>query len=149
MHTGWLHAHAHKANVNAWMGLFEGGVEAPVRVLLADDDAGFLESLQPLIEHQPELTVIGLAANGLAAIELADALAPDAVVIDLHMPLVDGVTAVAEVDGVTRAVRLDLLPEVVLGDYVLIHAGLAIARVDAEHAEETLTFLRSLADEVY
>jgi len=95
MHTEWLHAHAHKANVNAWMGLFEGGVEAPVRVLLADDDAGFLESLQPLIEHQPELTVVGLAANGLAAIELADALAPDAVVIDLHMPLVDGVTAVA------------------------------------------------------
>jgi hydrogenase expression/formation protein HypC len=46
-------------------------------------------------------------------------------------------------------VRLDLLPEVVLGDYVLIHAGLAIARVDAENAEETLTFLRSLADEVY
>ena len=62
---------------------------------------------------------------------------------------IDGVTGVAEVDGVTRAVRLDLLPEVVLGDYVLIHAGLAIARVDAEDAEETLTFLRSLADEVY
>lgn len=77
------------------MDLVEGGVGAPVRVLLADDDAGFLESLQPLIEHQPELTVIGRAANGLAAIELADALDPDAVVIDLHMPLVDGVTAVA------------------------------------------------------
>ncbi len=66
-----------------------------MRVLLADDDEGFLESLQPLIEHQPELTVVGTAANGLAAIELADALAPDAIVIDLHMPLVDGVTAVA------------------------------------------------------
>jgi DNA-binding NarL/FixJ family response regulator len=77
------------------MGLFEGGAEAPVRVLLADDDAGFLESLQPLIDRQPELTVIGRAANGLAAIELVDALGPDAVVIDLHMPLVDGVTAVA------------------------------------------------------
>jgi DNA-binding NarL/FixJ family response regulator len=73
----------------------EGGGAAPVRVLLADDDAAFLESLQPLIEHQPELTVIAQAANGLAAIELADALEPDAVVIDLHMPLVDGVTAVA------------------------------------------------------
>ena len=60
-----------------------------------------------------------------------------------------GSPRVAEVDGVTRAVRLDLLPEAVLGDYVLIHAGLAIARVDAEHAEETLTLLRSLADEVY
>jgi DNA-binding NarL/FixJ family response regulator len=77
------------------MGLTAGGIGAQVRVLLADDDAGFLESLQPLIEHQPELTVVAKAANGLAAIELADALAPDAVVIDLHMPLVDGVTAVA------------------------------------------------------
>lgn len=66
-----------------------------VRVLLADDDSAFLESLRPLIEHQPELTVVGAAANGLAAIELADTLGPDAVVIDLHMPLLDGVTAVA------------------------------------------------------
>jgi len=64
-------------------------------VLLADDDAAFLESLRPLIEHQPELTVVGTAENGLRAIELADSLNPDAVVIDLHMPLVDGVTAVA------------------------------------------------------
>ena len=69
--------------------------------------------------------------------------------IPMRLIEIDGVSGVAEVDGVTRAVRLDLLPEVVLGDYVLIHAGLAISRVDAEHAEETLTFLRSLADEVY
>jgi DNA-binding NarL/FixJ family response regulator len=62
---------------------------------LADDDAAFLESLRPLIEQQHELTVVGNASNGLDAIELADVLAPDAVVIDLHMPLVDGVTAVA------------------------------------------------------
>ena len=46
-------------------------------------------------------------------------------------------------------VGLDLLPEVALGDYILIHAGLAIARVDADHAQETLSLLRSLADEVY
>jgi hydrogenase expression/formation protein HypC len=69
--------------------------------------------------------------------------------IPMRLIEVTGVTAVAEVDGVTRAVRLDLIPEAVLGDYVLIHAGLAIARVDAEYAEETLSFLRSLADEVY
>jgi DNA-binding NarL/FixJ family response regulator len=73
----------------------EGVGAAPVRVLLADDDDTFLESLKPLIEHQPELTVVGTAENGLLAIELADELNPDAVVIDLHMPLVDGVTAVA------------------------------------------------------
>ena len=72
-----------------------GSAFAAVRVLLADDDAGFVESLRPLIEQQPELTVIGAAENGLDAIELADELGPDAVVIDLHMPLLDGVTAVA------------------------------------------------------
>ena len=62
---------------------------------------------------------------------------------------INGVAGVAEVDGVSRQVRLDLLPEVSLGDYVLIHAGLAIARVDPESAQETLSLLRSLADEVY
>ena len=67
----------------------------PIRVLLADDDTLFVESLRPLIDVQPELAVVGAAADGLAAIELCDELRPDAIVIDLHMPLVDGVTAVA------------------------------------------------------
>ncbi len=71
--------------------------------------------------------------------------------IPMRVIEIDGAAAVAEVDGVTRQVRLDLLPEVALGDYVLIHAGLAIARLDAEQAEETLALLRSYADatEVY
>jgi DNA-binding NarL/FixJ family response regulator len=73
----------------------DGSNTAPVRVLLADDDEDFLASLQPLIEHQPELTVVGAARNGLDAIELTDTLLPHAVVIDLHMPVVDGVAAVA------------------------------------------------------
>ena len=66
-----------------------------IRGLLADDDQPFLEALSPLIERQPELAVVGRAFDGLAAIELADELSPDAVVIDLHMPRLDGVSAVA------------------------------------------------------
>src|SRR4051794_32076342 len=66
-----------------------------IRVLLADDDGQFLDALSPLIERQPELAVVGTALDGLAAIELADELSPDAVVIDLHMPRLDGVSAVA------------------------------------------------------
>ncbi len=69
--------------------------------------------------------------------------------IPMRLVQIDGATGVAEVDGVSRQVRLDLLPEVALGDYILIHAGLAIARVDAADAEETLALLRNLADEVY
>ena len=63
-----------------------------IRVLLADDDAQFLVSLQTLIDEQPELQVVATANDGLRAIELTDALDPDAVVVDLHMPLLDGVT---------------------------------------------------------
>jgi DNA-binding NarL/FixJ family response regulator len=66
-----------------------------IRVLLADDDEPFLDALTPLIERQPDLAVVGTAQDGLVAIELADELSPDAVVIDLHMPRLDGVTAVA------------------------------------------------------
>ena len=69
--------------------------DAPIRVLIADDDGVFLRSLHQLIDRQPELVVIGAAANGLQAIELANEFGPDAVVLDLHMPLLDGVSATA------------------------------------------------------
>jgi two-component system, NarL family, response regulator DesR len=69
--------------------------EGTIRVLLADDDRVFLASLFELIDHQPELTVAGIATDGLAAIELVDELAPDAAVLDLHMPLLDGVSTVS------------------------------------------------------
>jgi DNA-binding NarL/FixJ family response regulator len=67
--------------------------EPHIRVLIADDDYAFLESLQALIDRQPELAVVGRAVDGLEAIELAEDLRPDAVVLDLHMPLLDGVSA--------------------------------------------------------
>src|SRR6476469_1548798 len=73
----------------------EADAAGTIRVLLADDDAPFLEALSPLIERQPALAVVGTAVDGLAAIELADELSPDAVVIDLHMPRLDGISAVA------------------------------------------------------
>jgi DNA-binding NarL/FixJ family response regulator len=73
-------------------GLVNGSL---IRVLIADDDRSFLDSLQDLIDRQPELVVVGAAADGLEAIELTDDLDPDAVVIDLHMPLLDGVTTAA------------------------------------------------------
>ena len=73
----------------------EAAAAGAIRVLLADDDAPFLEALSPLIERQPELAIVGAAYDGVEAVELADELSPDAVVIDLHMPRLDGVRAVA------------------------------------------------------
>jgi DNA-binding NarL/FixJ family response regulator len=91
-----LNPHARKATVGGWMQTgSRPGSGSQIRVLIADDDRAFLDSLQQLIERQPELSVVGAAEDGLEAIELADELGPDAVVIDLHMPLLDGVTAAA------------------------------------------------------
>jgi DNA-binding NarL/FixJ family response regulator len=69
--------------------------EGKIRVLLADDDEVFLASLRELIACRHELSVVGTATNGLAAIELVEELAPHAAVLDLHMPLLDGVSTVA------------------------------------------------------
>ena len=69
--------------------------DAPIRVLVADDNKQFLEALGALLEQHETFRVIAEATDGLAAIELADTLEPDAIVLDLHMPLLDGVTATA------------------------------------------------------
>jgi len=66
-----------------------------INVVLADDDGTFVESLRTLVDEQPRLTVVGVAGDGLEAIELVEELAPEAVVIDLHMPRLDGVSALA------------------------------------------------------
>jgi hydrogenase expression/formation protein HypC len=54
--------------------------------------------------------------------------------------------AKVEVGGLLRDISLDLCPEVSPGDYVLIHTGFAIQRLDEEDAKETLDLLRQMAE---
>jgi DNA-binding NarL/FixJ family response regulator len=77
------------------MNLMRDAAATSIRVLVADDDHSFLSSLRELIDRQPELEVAAAAIDGLQAIELAEELEPDAVVLDLHMPLLDGVSTAA------------------------------------------------------
>jgi hydrogenase expression/formation protein HypC len=53
---------------------------------------------------------------------------------------------VAEVDGVRRQISVMFLPDVKVGEYVLVHAGYAIAQVDADEAAKTLELLREYSD---
>jgi DNA-binding NarL/FixJ family response regulator len=64
-----------------------------IRILLADDQALFREALRMLISSQPDLEVVGEAANGAEAIELAGSFHPDVVLMDLQMPVMSGVAA--------------------------------------------------------
>jgi DNA-binding NarL/FixJ family response regulator len=70
--------------------------QAVIRVVLADDDEAFLASLRELIQVHPSLSVEATATDGLRATELVRELEPDALVIDLHMPRLDGVAAISQ-----------------------------------------------------
>ncbi len=66
--------------------------------------------------------------------------------VPAEIKTIDGSNAVVEIDGVTRAVSLQLTPEAKVGDYVLLHTGYAINVVDAAEAEETLKLLRQISE---
>jgi hydrogenase expression/formation protein HypC len=56
--------------------------------------------------------------------------------------------AKVDVGGVSRNISLDLCPDVSVGEYVLIHAGFAIQKVDEEEAKETLDLLKQMAEAI-
>jgi DNA-binding NarL/FixJ family response regulator len=64
-----------------------------IRLLLVDDQALFREGLHTLLSLHEDLEVVGEAGNGLEALAAADALRPDVVLMDLRMPVLDGVAA--------------------------------------------------------
>ena len=59
---------------------------------------------------------------------------------------VENRTAKAEVGGMVRDISIDLCPDVTVGEYVLIHAGFAIQKMDEKEARETLELLRQLVE---
>ena len=63
------------------------------RVLLVDDQALFRGALATLLDAQPDFTVVGQAGDGRAAVDAAWELRPDLVVMDVEMPVMDGVSA--------------------------------------------------------
>ncbi len=66
-------------------------LNAKIRVLLADDHAVVRESLARLLEAESDIEVVGEAANGQAAVDLAAKLLPDVILMDMSMPRLNGV----------------------------------------------------------
>jgi DNA-binding NarL/FixJ family response regulator len=81
----------------------------PIRVLLADDQQIVLDGLSILIEHDPRFVVVGRAADGEQAVRLTDLLAPHVVVMDVRMPLLDGIEATRMIKDRHREVHVLML----------------------------------------
>lgn len=73
-----------------------------IRVLLADDHAAIRSGLRVMLEQTGEITVVGEAADGRAAVANARALDPDVVLMDIRMPGMDGIEATREIVATSR-----------------------------------------------
>ncbi|MEP7112012.1 MAG: response regulator transcription factor [Ilumatobacteraceae bacterium] len=68
-----------------------------ISIVLADDHSLIRTSLTRMLSTQPDFEVVGVATDGQQAVELVREFSPDVVLMDLHMPVVDGVSAIAVV----------------------------------------------------
>jgi len=90
-----------------------------VRLLIADDDALVRAGLRMILSADPSIDIVGEAADGRAAVDLAGKLHPDVVLMDIRMPELDGITATAHLRDLPRPPQVIVLTTFQLDDYVL------------------------------
>lgn len=90
----------------------------PARILLADDRPLLRKAIAQLIDMQDDMVVVGQAGNGLEAVELAHALAPDLIVMDIEMPVMNGVEAIRHIKEQLPASKIVVLTVSEEDDYL-------------------------------
>lgn len=101
--------------------------DAPVRTLVVDDSALMRAMVSRMLRTDPHIEVVGVAKNGIEAIEKAATLRPDVVTLDIEMPEMDGITALKELTrrGLAKVVMLSAQQ-----DADTVYAALAHGAVD-------------------
>lgn len=120
-------------------------VDNPIRVLLADDQALIRQGIGYMIGLQPDMALVGEAADGQEAVELAEKLRPDVILMDVRMPRMTGIDATREIARKLPGTKIVILTT--FDDQEYIYQGIRAGAVgyllkDAE-AEDMLSGVRS------
>jgi DNA-binding NarL/FixJ family response regulator len=118
-----------------------------IRVLVVDDAALLRSAFSALIEAQDDLEVVGVAANGQEAVELAARLAPDVVMMDVRMPVLDGIEATRRITRDRPGPWVLILTTFDLDEYVFeaLRAGASGFALKSRPPEELLSGIRTVA----
>lgn len=120
---------------------------SPLTVLLADDQSLIRAGFAMVINSQPDLKVIGEAADGNEAVAMTRALRPDVVLMDVRMPRKDGIAATAEISRLGLPTRVVILTTFDLDEYVMaaIRAGASGFLLKDTSPEEMIASIRTVA----
>lgn len=117
-----------------------------IRVLIADDQALIRRGMAMLLDAAPDIEVVGQAADGVEAVELARRLLPDVVLMDLHMPRKGGVLATREISAALPHTRVMVLTTFDRDDLVFdaVRAGAQAYLLKDASEEEVLDTVRAV-----
>ncbi|WP_394554442.1 response regulator [Agromyces sp. MMS24-JH15] len=118
----------------------------PIRILVADDHPIVRAGIVGLLESDPDLAVVGQAADGAQAVALAEAEHPDLVLIDLRMPVLDGAAATRAIIEAGTAAHVLVLTTYDTDEHIVsaIEAGASGYLLKAAPQEEILAGIRAV-----
>jgi DNA-binding NarL/FixJ family response regulator len=118
-----------------------------IRLLIADDQALVRTGFRVILDAEPDLQVLGEAADGSEAIDAAHSLHPDVVLMDIRMPVVDGIEATRRLTNGPRGPRVLILTTFDLDEYVYeaLRAGASGFLLKDARAHELMHAVRVVA----
>ena len=118
-----------------------------LRIVLADDHVMLREGLKSLVNAQPDMEVVGEADDGRAALERAQELRPDVIVMDISMPELNGIQATEQLKGRSRGTKVLVLTAYDEVGYIrqLLEAGASGYVLKKAAAEELVKAIRAVA----
>ena len=124
-------------------------MNAPIRVLICDDQELVRTGYATILAAQPDLEVVGEAGDGRAAVSAAESLRPDVVVMDVRMPMMDGIQATRRLagPGVSAPVKVLVVTTFNLDEYVYdaLRAGASGFLLKDAKPAELITAVRTVA----